>query len=221
MRLMHTLNVPLRCQNEALAAAGFRARFEQPGLDALPDAVRAAIVRMLDQQEPFPMTVLAQDYRLVDRNRAADRLLDFFVADRSALSDGPIDMVSLILDERLVRNALCHWTGVAQGLIARLQREVLRTADERLVALLERALSYPGVNPGWRYPDDQVAPDATLQVWLEKDATRIGFLTTLTRFSAPGMVSLEELVLESYFPLDEATRRWCTCAAQGFDPDGG
>lgn len=33
--------------------------------------------------------------------------------------------------------------------------------------------------------------------------------TTLTSFSAPQNVTLEELRIESYFPLDDATARFC------------
>lgn len=33
------------------------------------------------------------------------------------------------------------------------------------------------------------------------------FLTTLTTFIAPSNITLEELSIESYYPLDEATRQ--------------
>ena len=38
---------------------------------------------------------------------------------------------------------------------------------------------------------------------------RVGFLTTTTVFNAPQDVGLEELRIESYFPLDTATARAC------------
>ena len=42
-----------------------------------------------------------------------------------------------------------------------------------------------------------------------RDDLELAFLTTLTSFSAPGNVTLDELRIESYFPLDEATERAC------------
>jgi hypothetical protein len=36
-----------------------------------------------------------------------------------------------------------------------------------------------------------------------------GFLTTLTSFSSPQDVTLDELRIESYFPLDDATAQLC------------
>jgi hypothetical protein len=171
--------------------------------------VVAAIAQMLRQQEPFPMTVLTQDYRIMDCNAATHAVFSKIVAEPHLLTTGPVDMVSLILDPTLARDALIDWPRAAQRLLGRLQREWLRTGDERLAKLLERALQYPGVKPEWRYPDDSDRLDAMLEVWLQRGDLKLGFLTTLTSFTSPGTVSLEELTLESYFPLDETTRNFC------------
>jgi len=39
------------------------------------------------------------------------------------------------------------------------------------------------------------------------------FFATVTSFSLPRLVTLEELRIESAFPLDDATRRFCELAA--------
>jgi hypothetical protein len=46
-------------------------------------------------------------------------------------------------------------------------------------------------------------------VRLRRGDFRVSFFTTLTVFSAPQNVTLEELRLESWFPLDEATAEVC------------
>lgn len=209
LRLFSTLGVPLRHQNEALAAAGFARRFDEPALTELPEPIRAAIAQMLRQQQPFPMTVLAADYRIVDRNAAADAVFLRVVADPARLLSGPVDMVALIFDSSLARDAFCDWPATARRVLGRLQRELLRTGDERLAILLDRALQYPGVELGWRHPEDADRLDATLEIRLQRGELKLGFLTTLTAFTSPGTVSLEELKLESYFPLDETTRQFC------------
>lgn len=215
LRLFSTLGVPLRHQNEALAAAGFARRFDEPALTELPASIRAAIAQMLRQQQPFPMTVLAADYRIVERNAAADAVFSRVVADPARLSSGPVDMVTLIFDPALARDAFCNWPATARRVLSRLQRELLRTGDERLAILLDRALQYPGVEPGWRHPDDLDRLDATLEIRLQRGELKLGFLTALTAFTSPGSVSLEELKLESYFPLDETTRQFCESMARG------
>src|SRR5437588_3195806 len=49
LRLGGALDVPLRDQNELLAAAGFARRFAET--EAMPAAVELAIARMMEQQE--------------------------------------------------------------------------------------------------------------------------------------------------------------------------
>lgn len=209
LRLMAALDVPLRHQNDALIAAGFQAHFPEPPMMALAPAVLWAMERMLQQQEPFPMTVLTADYRIVKHNRGAQRVFERFAADPQRLAQQPLDMFALILDPALGRPYVRDWDGVARHMLMRLQRELSRTADERLAQLLERALRYPDVDPAWRYPDEQARTYDSLEVWLQRGDLALGFLTTLTAFASPGNVPLDELRFESYFPLDDATRIAC------------
>lgn len=213
LRLMAALDVPLRHQNDALIAAGFAGRFPEGALDKLPEAVQAAIDRMLRQQEPYPMTVLAADYTILQHNVAAARLFAQFVADPARLNTAAIDMFALILDPALAKPFVRGWRIVARQMLMRLQREISRTGDRRLVTLLDRAMRYPDVDAAWRYPDDDPQTYSTMEVWLEKDETTFGFMTTLTAFSAPCNVLLDELRLESYFPLDDKTRLFCDLMA--------
>jgi len=213
LRLFSTMDVPLRHRNEALVAAGFVRRFDEPVMADLPAPVQAAIAQMLHQQEPFPMTVLAADYRIVDRNAAAAAVFSRIVEDPARLLSTSLDMVALIFDPALAQNAFVDWPNTARRMLHRLQRELLRTGDERLGALLDRALQYPGVDPSWRHPDDADRADAVLEVHLQRGDLKLGFLTTLTAFTSPGSISLEELRLESYFPLDDITREFCLSLA--------
>jgi hypothetical protein len=90
-----------------------------------------------------------------------------------------------------------------------LQRELPRTGDARLARRLERTMQYPDVEASWRYPDDDARTYSTLEVWLQRDAMTLGFMTTLTAFASPGDVLLDELRLESYVPLNDTTRVAC------------
>lgn len=215
LRLLATLNVPLRHQNDALIAAGFAAHFLDPALDSLPDAVQSAMDRMLQQQEPFPMTVLAADYKILQHNAAARRVFGQFTANPQLLSPQSVDMFALILDPALGKPFVRDWHTVARHMLTRLQRELSRSGDVRLASLLDRAMQYPGVESSWRYPDEDAKTYSTLEVWLQRDGLTLGFMTTLTAFSSPGNVLLDELRLESYFPLNEATRVACERLAAG------
>lgn len=99
-------------------------------------------------------------------------------------------------------------------MLVRLQREALqRGGDDRLTARLDRALAMPGVPRGWRQPDFAAAVAPTLTVALARDALRVRFVVTVTAFSAPQQVSVDELRIESCFPADGETR--AACAPRG------
>lgn len=209
LRLMAALDVPLRAQNEALRAAGFSARFAESALEALSPAVNWALERMLKQQEPYPLTLLSVDFRILRSNDAMRRVLGPFIAEPARLPEAT-DMYALVFDPALARPFVQDWPHLARQMLARLHREVLRSGgDERLTALLTRVLAYPDVDAQWRHPDLGVEVDSALSLRLQRDDLQVGFMTTVTTFSVPRMVTLEELRIESYFPLDAATQTVC------------
>lgn len=80
LRLMNTLEVPLREQNEILRAASFPARFPEPELDAIHPSIELAIARVCRQQKPFPLTVMTAGYDIVRANDAAAAIFAHFTA---------------------------------------------------------------------------------------------------------------------------------------------
>jgi transcriptional regulator with XRE-family HTH domain len=212
LRLMAVLQVPLRDQNQALRAAGLEARFAEPALDEISPEVEQALAQMMAQHEPYPLTVLTADSVIVRRNRAADVLFGAFLAEPAALAQSPgsLDMFKLLFDPRLMRPFVVEWEALARGMVSRLHRENLqRGGDPRLHALLERVFAYPGVPAAWRHPDFSSEAQPTLTIRLARGELRVGFLVAVTVFSAPQQVTLDELRIESCFPLDEETRELC------------
>ncbi|HKO93970.1 MAG TPA: helix-turn-helix transcriptional regulator [Polyangiaceae bacterium] len=209
LRLLEALDVPLRDRNEALLAAGFQAHFPDPTLAAIPPAIDAALLRMMQMQEPYPLLVISAEANVLRSNRAATALFERFVAEPAAL-ELPLNMFSLVFDSRLMRPFLSNWPAVARQMLARLQRESLqRGGDARLQALTERVLHYPGVPAAWHAPDFTEDVDPVFTIQLQRGELRLAFFTTLTSFSSPRVVALEELRIESCFPLDQATRDFC------------
>lgn len=209
LRLMSALGVPLRDQNEALRAASFSARFLEPERDAMDSAIELAITRMLRQQEPFPLTVLDAGYDVLRTNTAADAVFSHFVVDPRRLLK-PVNLYALVFDPQLARPFIQNWPQLAQHMLARLHREALsRSTDGRLWALLERVLAYPDVPRAWRQPDFAHTSEATLFLVLERGPLTLRFFMAVTAFSAPLRITLEELRIESYFPMDDQTRLAC------------
>jgi transcriptional regulator with XRE-family HTH domain len=208
--LAAALDVPLRDQNVLLDSAGFTSAFAEPPLEGgMPPPIAQAIDRMLAQHEPFPMLVLTRTYDVLRINEGARRLLSRMILDPAALPDPP-NLLRALMDPRLGRPFVVDWERVARVLLARIHRESLqRPSDGPIVALLEDLMGYPDVPASLRQPDFSLPSDATFTLRLRRDDLDLAFLTTLTVFSAPQNVTLDELRLESYFPLDEATARAC------------
>jgi transcriptional regulator with XRE-family HTH domain len=214
LRLLAVLSVPLREQNHALRAAGLSPHYPEPEIGSLDPVIEQAIERMMAQQEPYPLTVLSADSTILRSNAAAARLFGAFVAEPSALPTR-LDLFTLIFDPRFMRPFVVDWPALARSMVSRLHREHLaRGGDERLAARLEQVFAYPDVPRAWRNPDFAVDIAPCLTLRFARGDLHLGFLTTLTVFSAPQQVTLEELRIESCFPLDEATRQVCEAAAK-------
>ena len=84
----------------------------------------------------------------------------------------------------------------------------------RLGSVLDRIFALD-VPREWQHPNfsDEAAP--TLRLHFARDEMRAGFLVTVTTFAAPQQVTLEELRIESCFPLDDTTRVLCERLARG------
>lgn len=209
-RLGATLDIPLRDQNVMLDAAGFAREFAEPSFeDGLPEPVSKAIDRMMQQQEPFPLVAMNPRYDVLRSNRGAQALLRRIVLDPARLTQ-PVNLLRMLFDPHLARSFVCDWQRVAGSLLSRLHREVLsRPGNGEMAALLRELLAFPDVPESLRHPDFSTPSEAVLAFRLERGDLELAFLTTMTVFNAPQDVTLEEVRLESYVPLDEATQKAC------------
>jgi transcriptional regulator with XRE-family HTH domain len=214
LRLANALSIPLRDQNALLAAAGFAEAFAQPGPEeALRGPVGQAIARMLQHHEPFPMVVMDRAYNVLRMNEGASALVPRLIADPSALADPvnqPINGYKWLFDPRLARPYVQEWESAARVFLSRIHRESLeRAGDAALSTLLRELLAFPGVPDHWQAADLSVPSQPVLAIRLKTADLSLAFLTTLTVFNAPQNVTLDELRIESYFPLDDATGAHC------------
>jgi transcriptional regulator with XRE-family HTH domain len=216
LRLGVALGLCLRDVNALLHAVGLSPAFPESAADApLAPAIERALERMLAHQEPFPMVIMSHRYDVLRMNHAASAVLLRFVEDPSTLGE-PLNAMHAIFHPHLLRPFIADWPAVARAVLARLQRDALgRPGDGAIPELMRALCAYPGVPADWRTPAFDAAPSPTFDVTLERDDERARFLTTLTVFNAPLDVTLEELRIESYFPLDAATEQLCERLSPG------
>jgi len=211
MRLAAALDLPLRQQNMLLVAAGFAPVWRESELGAPELAgIRAALDHLLRQQEPFPAVVVDRGWNLLQANQGAARLVDFLVGPVPA--DAKINLADALVGPDVLRPFLVNWPEVARYFIRSVEADAAADGNGETAALLERLLSYDGVPrllcpqrgamPAARPPDGPV-----LVMQFKKGAVSLQLFTTIATLGTPQDVTVQELRIESFFPMGEDTER--------------
>jgi transcriptional regulator with XRE-family HTH domain len=205
--LTDTLAVPLRERNAFLLAAGFAPMFRESALDDPELApVRTAIHAILKQQEPYPAVVMNRHWDIVATNDAASRFFGMLLGGRTPPGAG--NVLRLMFHPDGLRPFVENWEAVARSLVRRVHREAIGGAlDETGRQLLSEILAYPGVPARWRSPDlDLGAPLVpVVPVSFRHGGRALHFFSAVTVLGTPQDITLQELRIECFFPLDEAT----------------
>lgn len=211
LRLAGHLGLPLRERNRLLLAAGYAPVYDETELDSPRlSAVRSAVRHVLRGHEPYPALVVDRYWDLVD---ATDGLALLTAGVAPALLEPPVNVLRVALHpEGLVRRVLnaAQWR---DHLVARLRQQVDLSADARLEALLREVRGYrlpdgatdaaatpSGVTVAGSRPGDPAVPLRLLH-----EGRVLAFVSTVTMFGTPLDVTVSELVVEAFYPADDAT----------------
>jgi transcriptional regulator with XRE-family HTH domain len=204
--LAETLAVPLRERNALLLAAGFAPMFRESTLDDPElEPVRTAIDAILNQQEPYPAVVMNRHWDIVATNRAAARFFGLLLDGRTPPA-GASNVLRLMFHPDGLRPAVENWEAVAQALVHRVHREAVGGAlDEVGRRLLSEILDYPGVPSRWRTPDLGAPLVPVVPVSFRYGDRTFRFFSAVTVLGTPQDITLQELRIECFFPLDRET----------------
>jgi transcriptional regulator with XRE-family HTH domain len=205
LHLAEALDVPLRERNTLLLAAGFAPMFRESTLDDRELApVRTAIAAILKQQEPFPAVVMNRHWDIVATNGAAARFFSMLLEGRSPQGAGNI--LRLMFHPDGLRPVVENWEAVAQSLVRRVHREALGgTLDEAGRELLSEVLHYPDVPKRLQTPDLGTPLVPVVPVSFGHRGETFNFFSAVTVLGTPQDITLQELRVECFFPLDDAT----------------
>jgi len=190
--------------NALLGAAGFAPVYPEAPLDSADLArVSQAVRRLLEHQEPFPAVLLDRRWNVLQTNRAAPRLFGHFV-DLASLPE-PRNLLRSMFDPAGLRPWIGNWDEVARTLVRRVYQEaVAGVPDPRVLTLLEELRGFPG-SPE---PDLGGGELPFHPVEFRKEGLRLRFFSMVTTVGAPRDVTAQELRIEGFFPVDEATERF-------------
>jgi len=203
LRLAAALDVPLRQQNALLLAAGFAPVWRETELAAPELApVRSGLDYILAQQEPFPAVVVDRRWSLLEANAATARLVEFLVGPLAP--DAPVNLADALVGPDVLRPFLVNWDDVVRYFIRSVETDAAADGTAETEAMLQRLLAYPGVDAVVsRMSLEPSAP--VLPMHFQKGDVSLRLFTTIATLGTPQDITLQELRIESFFPMDEAT----------------
>jgi transcriptional regulator with XRE-family HTH domain len=198
VRLAESLRLPLRDRNDLLLAAGYAPAYPQTSLD---DAALAPVTSALDHilagHLPYPAVVVDRYGDLVARNDAFDVLTEGAAVE---LLTPPVNVYRLALHPRGMAPRIVNVAQWAHHILDRLHQESLRDPDDRFAALHAELRQHA--------PDRVVTAGHlgfAVPVQLRSRHGELRLMTTITTFATAVDVTIAELKLEAFLPVDAQT----------------
>ena len=211
LRLAAALDLPLRQQNALFLAAGFAPAWRESELSA-PELARvdSALDYMLAQHEPYPAFVLDRRWNLLRANAGAGRLTEFLAGPPPPGAPAPSEPVNLamaLVSPDGLRPFIVNWQEVALYFLRGVQADAIADGTPETTALLEQLLAVPGVPTLSQVlpPDDVQAP--VLVIHFRRAETSLRLFTTIATLGTPHDVTLQEIRIECFFPVEDQTVR--------------
>jgi transcriptional regulator with XRE-family HTH domain len=202
LTLAEHLQVPLREQNALLLAAGFAPVFSETSLENEEmEPVRRALDAILTGHEPYPAVIVDREWEIVASNAPARMLLEGVSEELLA---PPLNALRITLHPDGLASRIANFQEWSEHLLTRLHRQALLSQDPALAELERELLTYPGVEPASGVTEPAEMLFVPLQLRLPSGA-ELSLFSTLATFGTALDITLEELSIESFFPVDQAT----------------
>jgi transcriptional regulator with XRE-family HTH domain len=204
LRLAERLGVPLRERNAMLVAAGYAPMYrERPLEDPGLAPARAAVDLILRAHEPNPALAVDRHWDLVAGNRMLPHLM---AGADPQLLQGRINVLRLSLHPQGLAPRIVNLGQWREHLFERLRQQVQATGDAALASLLEELRGYPVPDGAHdtRLEGEHVGVALPLR-FRTLDGQVLSFISTTTVFGTAVDVTVQELTLETFFPLDAGT----------------
>jgi transcriptional regulator with XRE-family HTH domain len=197
------LDIPLRQHNALLVAAGFAPEWRETDLRA-PElaAVNSALDYVMAQQEPYPAVVVDRHWNLLRANKGAARLVEFLVGPLAP--DAKVNLAGALVAPDILKPYLANWQEVIRYFIHSVEADAAADGTEETAALLARLRGYDGVSEAMaNAPLTANAP--VLPMHFRKGETSLKLFTAIATLGTPQDITLQELRIESFFPIDRDT----------------
>ncbi|MBH5401953.1 helix-turn-helix transcriptional regulator [Bradyrhizobium sp. CNPSo 4010] len=210
LQLASALDLTLRDHNALLEAGGFARQYGERDLSApeLAEARRAVDLLLL-RHEPFPAIVTDRRWNVMQANRAASRLMTMLLGP--ARMQRPLNHMRMFLAPDELKPFVENWPMVAAALLARARHEAMAAPlDEALQSTWRELMRLPQLPAA---TEDNFVPGPLCEVRLRKGDVGIGLIGAVLTLGTPQDVTLQELRVEMFMPVDAASEAALTALA--------
>ena len=158
---------------------------------------------MLGQQEPFPALAVDRHWNLLRSNAGAVRLVEFLVGPLPP--DTPVNLADALVAPDVLRPYLVNWADVVRYFVRSVETDAAADGTAETAALHRRLLGYQGVLKAMTSAPTEVAVAPVLPMHFRKGDIELRLFTTIATLGIPQDITLQELRIECFFPVDDET----------------
>ena len=209
LHLAQMLQTDLAGTNRLLSAAGYSQVYSHQDLSAPGMAmIREALEHLLKGHLPYPAVVFDHEYYLVMANQAMQAMMARMVQLGARFPARPNFLLSL-LEEQGMKPFVGDWETIACHMLQRVYHEHLagpfRDQPNRL---LEEALTVPGAPQHWKSHLVEHLDYPAIPFTLNLGDQQLRIFSTIATIGTPLDVTAQNLRIEHFFPMDEATKAY-------------
>jgi hypothetical protein len=158
----------------------------------------------LEQQEPYPAVVVDRRWNLIQANKSAVAMVEFLVGP---LTPGAgVNFADALVAPDVLRPHLTNWPEVVGYFVRSVEADAIADGTAETALLRDRLLNYPDVRASLATQTIAAAGVPVLPMRFSKGRTSLELFTTIATLGTPQDVTLQELRIESFFPLNDKTR---------------
>lgn len=136
-------------------------------------------------------------------NDGAVRLVEFLVGPLAP--DAKVNLADALVGPDVLKPFLLNWADVVRYFIRSVEADAAADGRPETAALLERLLAYEGVRPLLKGATMAGAAGPILPMHFRKGETSLQLFTTIATLGTPQDITLQELRIESFFPMNRET----------------
>lgn len=210
LKLAHELEIPLRSRNTLLDAAGYSPQYGETGLsDPEMGQVRRVLDFILSSTEPYPTMIIDRYWNVVLANEAFLSFVQTFAQQPDLFLGAGLNLMRLGLHPQGFQAYIENWLEFQPYMVGRVRRSLSRDpGDKQLQALFDDITQYDGTDVDSSGLDQPSVPQFLMPLHLAKDGVEVRLFTTIATLGAPQDITLQELFIETGFPMDDATDRY-------------